>query len=164
MSSAIERRPRLTLRKYAASSPRNGGPHLRGSSPQPGRSTLMTSAPRSARTMVAYGPASTPDRASTRTPASAPRGARGPTPRRGPPGPPPPTPPPPPPPTPPPPGAPPPATTWQPYRARRVPRAPGNGGAAGAGTPQRDPGPGKPPARRVPDRGRSKPPRPAPRP
>src|SRR5919204_5246388 len=69
-SIATLRLLRLTARKYAASPPANGGPHARVSSPSPGRSTLTTSAPRSASTIVAYGPASTRDRSTTRSPTS----------------------------------------------------------------------------------------------
>src|SRR6266508_3855339 len=58
----------LSERKYAASSPRNGGPHRLVSSPLPGRSTFTTSAPRSARVMVASGPARTREKSTTRTP------------------------------------------------------------------------------------------------
>src|ERR671935_1008525 len=67
-SIATLRLLRLTARKYAASPPAYGGPQVRVSSPSPGRSTLTTSAPRSASTIVAYGPARTRERSTTRTP------------------------------------------------------------------------------------------------
>src|SRR5687768_6708604 len=69
-SRTTERLFRFKARKYAASSPTNGGPHARESSPVSGRSTLTTSAPRSASSIVARGPASTREKSATRTPAS----------------------------------------------------------------------------------------------
>ena len=67
-SIAIDRLLRFTWRKYADSSPANGGPHRRVPSPS-GRSTLTTSAPRSPSIMVQYGPARIWVRSSTRMPA-----------------------------------------------------------------------------------------------
>src|SRR5262249_48394344 len=56
---------RFTLRKYALSPSRNGGPQARVSSPLPGCSTLITRAPMSASSIVQYGPDSTRVRSRT---------------------------------------------------------------------------------------------------